>query len=449
MTTITAADLYLRAARVLRSRSGLLGTVTPVTVEAIDYLDVVLVGLVNTRGDPTFMAGDVLYLPDSPAGSREALIISWTDVTGTVRIIAQATTPTASDRYAVFNKEDYVLNEYQFAFEKALAYTSRTYRQVVPLTPNLKLYPLVQCPWLKGAGDIDAAWLSYSPVQLHNEDMSLWQDGPSAAPDGYTLTGTGVTVTRLPGGMRSSYKAHIVAGSTVARLEQPVPDSLVAWMSGRTQTAFVRYPVRPFGWASTPDASSVRFYVYDGTTRHYTDYLEATANGVPQFAETALTPEETQTAYTWGIEIAATKSADLHVAGQVQDTQTVTLTYSIKQQGSQAFREQQILIASRNLGGVPTVELPDWPGGWLQLIVRVRRPFPAYGDDDDTIEEQYVPGLMAGTLRYLLEPRGPDEDRTRLDPIMAQQASDWSRFVNNIVDLPPKPPLNVYNVMAP
>src|SRR5262245_18941477 len=138
MSNITAADLYLRAARVLKSRTGVIGNVTPVTVNIVNYLDIVLVGVVNTRGDNTFLAGDVLYLPDSAAGSREALIISWTDLTGTVRIVAQTDTPTAGERYAVWNKEDYPLAEYQLALEKALGYTNRTYRQVVPLTPNLK-----------------------------------------------------------------------------------------------------------------------------------------------------------------------------------------------------------------------------------------------------------------------------------------------------------------------
>lgn len=450
MATITAADLYLRAARVLKSRTGVIGTVTAV-VGPPAYLDIVLVGLVNTRGDNTFLAGDVLYLPDQPAGSREALIISWTDLTGTVRIVAQSTVPVLGERYAVLNKEDYVLGEYQLALEKALAYTNRSYRQVVPLTPNLKLYPLVQCPWLLGAGDIDAAWLSLSPIWLHNEDMSLWQDGPFAAPDGYTLTdlGTGATIERRLGGMRSSYKAHIEAGNGIVRLEQSVPASLVAWVSGRTQTAAVRYPVRPFGWASTPDAAAVRVYVYDGATRHYTDYLEATTTGVPEFAETSLTPDEGQTAYTWGIEIAAGAEADLHVAGEVQNTQTVTLSYNVRNMGSQAFSEVQVRLNRRNVGGIPAVELPDWPGGWYQLIANVRRPFAPYGDDDDTIEEQYAHGLQAGLLRYLLEPRGPDEDRTRLDPIMKQAASDWSRFTNNYVSLPVPTPLNQYNVVAP
>ncbi len=204
--------------------------------------------------------------------------------------------------------------------------------------------------------------------------------------------------------------------------------------------------MRPFGWVSTPDASSVQVYVYDGTTRHYTDYITATANGVPEFVEAALNPDSSQTAYTWGIEIAAGKSADLHVAGEVALNQTVASTYSLKQQGSQAYQEVQIPLDERNIGGIPTLEIPTWPGAWYQLIAYVRRPFSAYATDDDTVDDQYVPALTAGLLRYLLEPVKPDQDRSRLDPIMKQQARDWTRFLTSLRDIPVPTPLVQWNV---
>lgn len=451
--TVTAADIITRASRVLRSRTGTLGTVTPVTVSMVNYLDIVLLGLVNTKGDPGFAAGDVLYFPDSPEGSKEALVISWTDATGTARVLAPATAPIIAHPYVLWNRGDYTLFEYRQALAKAQSYARRTYRQVIPVTPNLNIYPLYQCDWLRGAGDITAAWLSTSPVLLHNEDFSLWQNGPDAAPDGYTFTdeGTGGTIERQLGGMRSAYKAHIEAGSGIVRLEQPIPDSLVAWASTRTQTAPIYWPVRPWIWASTPDANAVRCYVFDGTTRTYTDYIEATTTGVPIFRETALTPNRDQVAYTWGVEVAAGAEADVHVAGEAQMTQTITSTYALKQQGSQAFTELLIPFNKRNVGGLPTVELrPNWPGAWYQLIVNVLRPYPEVVADDDEIDAQAAAMLEAGLLRYLLEPVGPNDERAgRFNTILTQQARIWTRFLNDLVDLPNPTPLVQVNVMAP
>lgn len=449
MTAITASALYARCSRVLRSRTGTIGTVTPVTDGGILYLDIVLNGLINTKGDPSFVAGDVLFLPDSAEGSKEALIKSWTDLTGTARIIAQAATPIAGDDYVVWNREDFTLYEYRQALEKAQSYSRRSYRQVIPLTPNLALYPLYQMDWLRGAGDINAAWLSTSPVLLHNEDMALWQNGPNLAPDGYTLTdlGTGATITRQLGGMRSAYKAHIEAGSGIVRFTQPIPDSLVAWASGRTQTAPVRWPMRPWAWVSTPDADSVRCFVFDGATYHYTDYFTATTTGVPEFQETSLVPSNTDTAYTWGVEIAAGAEADVHVAGEVQNTQTVTLTYVLKQQGSQGFPETLIPLNKRNVGGLVEIELPNWPGAWYQLIVHALRDYPTRLSDDDAIDEQYAAALQAGTLRYLLEPIGPTDERAgRFDRILGEQSKIWSRFMTDQVDKPAPTPLVQANI---
>ncbi len=451
MGTITASELYARCSRVLRSRTGTLGAVTPAVVSMVNYLDIVLKGVVNTKGDPTFLAGDVLFLPDSAEDSKEALIISWTDATGTARILAPTATPVAGDDYVVWNREDYTLFEYRQALEKAQSYSRRSYRQVIPLTPNLQLYPLAQMDWLRGAGDINAAWLSTSPVMLHNEDFQLWQNGASAAPDGYTFTdsGTGGTITRLTGGMRSAYKVHLTASSGVVRLTQPVPASLVAWASGRTQTTPVRYPVRPWAWASTPDATAVRAFVFDGATYHYTDYFDASTTALPQFLETEYVPQDTDTAYTWGIELAAGKSCDVHVAGLVQNTQTVTLTYSLKQQGSQAFKETLIPLNKRNVGGLVEIELPNWPGAWYQLVVHALRDYPQRVSDDDLIDDQYAPALQAGLLRYLLEPIGPNDERSgRFDRILGEQAKIWTRFLTDQIDRPAPVPLEQYNVVG-
>jgi hypothetical protein len=443
----TVADLYEKAARIIGARVGTLGTVTV----GASTTTAILKGLVNTNaGDNTAFAGDRLFFLASADGSRETSISAWVDLTGTATFTNLTAAPVAGATYILVSREDYSLYEFQLALEKALDYSGRLYRQVVPLTPNLDMVPLDMCDWLHGAGDIYAAWLSQSPIWLHNEDMALWQNGPSAAPDGYTLTdlGTGGTITRQSGGMRSAYKAHIEAGSGIVRLEQSVPGSLVAWASTRTQTAPLYYPVRPWGWVSTPDASSVRVYVYDGTTRHYTDYFTATSNGVPEMKETSLTPAATQTAYTWGLEVAAGAECDLHVAGEIQNTQTVTLTYSLSQQGSQAFRELRIPLNRRNLGGVPTVELPMWPGGWYQLIAYVRRPFAQLSSPTDYVDDQYVPALVAGLVRYLLEPVKPNQDRARLDPIMKRNASDWSRQRTNFLTIPVPVPDNQWNVTS-
>lgn len=442
--TFTPADLFAEGARILGARTG--------TISSGSATTAVLSGLVGTTGDNSFYANNrIMFIDATAEGDKQRLVTNWVDATGLATFATRADSTPTGERYVLVAREDYTLSEWRLAYDKARSYSRRSYRQVIPLTPNLKLYPLYQCDWLRGTGDIDAAWLDTSPVMLHNEDMSLWQNGPNAAPDGYTLTdlGTGATIERQLGGMRSAYKAHIETGTGIVRFTQSVPDSLVAWASGRTQTAPVHWPMRPWAWCSTPNANAVRCFVFDGTTYHYTDYFEASTDALPTFEETSYVPALTDTEYTWGVEIAAGAEADVHVAGEVQNTQTVTLTYALKQQGSQAFREVQIPLNKRNVGGLPMIELPNWPGAWYQLIAYVRRPFADYGSDTDVIDDQYFPALVAGTLRYLLEENKPDQDRVRLDRIMNEQAKIWSRFQTDYIDKPVPVPLNQWNVIAP
>lgn len=440
--SVTSPQLFQRAARIIGARTGTMGTI----VVGMSSTTVVLNGLKGTQGNDQAYGGNLLIYTGTDGLMYDVLVQAWADATGTATISNLTIAPDPGEAYILTSREDYTLNEYRLALEKCLYYSRRTYRQVIPLTPNLELYPLSMCDWLDGAGDIDAAWLSTSPVMLHNEDFSLWQNGTDEVPDGYTLTGVGATIERRTGGMRSAYKAHIEAGGVLCRLTQPVPDTLVAWASGRTQTAPVRWPVRPWAWVSTPDANSVRAFVFDGTTYHYTDYFDASTTGLPIFKEAEYTPTTTDTAYTWGIEIAANAEADVHVAGEVQNTQTVTLTYSLKQQGSQAFQEVQVPLNRRNVGGLPTIELPTWPGAWYQLIAYVRRPFAAFTDDGYVVEEQYARGIVSGLVRWLLDANKPQQDRARLDRIMAAEAKNWTRFMQDTTSLPVPTPLVQYQI---
>ena len=65
------------------------------------------------------------------------------------------------------------------------------------------------------------------------------------------------------------------------------------------------------------------------------------------------------------------------------------------------------------------------------------------------MDDQYFPALVAGLVRYLLEPVKAGQDRTRLDPIMKRNAADWSRQRNNFLTMPVEVPLNQWEVSSP
>lgn len=431
-TAITT--IYQRA---MRKIGGITGTIS-----SPGATSVVLDGLIGTTGDNSAYAADLLWFLASNAGSRERIITTWTDSTGTATIPTVSDVPTAGETFILNPRENYVLGEVDEAFHKASRDTWRTYRQVIPVTPYFRLQVANIMTWLQGAGRIDAVFRSDSPLMLHNEDFSLWQDGPNDAPDGYTLTGTGATVARVSTGIRSLYAARVTAGSTVARLTQEIPDSLSQWLTRRTFPIFI--PMRAASWLSTTDASSVRVFIYEESngsgTYHYSDYADAL--GRPVFPSLSLTPDATMNNFTWGVEIAATKSADISFAGLMQNTLDFNSAYQIKDAGSQFYSEYQVNDVVRNVGGQPVVEFQNYPATWGQAIIYSRRPFPTLDPYTDSVEDQYAEILEAGLLVYLLQSQKPGQDRGRLDRVLAEMTSIWNRRASNTTDLPvPRPPV--------
>ena len=442
MATVSGWTLVERA---VRRMGGITGTIAagPTTTTAV------LSGLINTTLDDSYLAGSPLFFPDGTASPDYTTITQWDDSAGQATYPALSVAPTATNRYAVqLRGSNYTLREFEEALSKALTYGRRTYRQVIATTPFLELYPLSELDWLEGAGSVDAVWWSNSPLQLHNEDFALWQNGAAAAPDGWTLSGSGASVARVTGGIRSAYGAQVTAGGeATAILSQAIPKQLMQWITRRTFPIFIQQ--RGGAWVQTSDASSVRVGIYDGTTTTYSDYIDA--DGVPQFPSLSVTPTADMTTFELRLECAAGTTATWWWASQMQNTLGMGQASQVKDRGSQAYGETPYTHAVRNIGQLPTVDLRSFPGTYGQLIVYSRRPFPELTDLDDVFEDQYARALEAGLLTFLLDNIKPNQDRGRLDRILDGDArigetgerQRWVSFLQDNVSIPVQAPMNV------
>ena len=439
---VTVAEIYNRAARKKGGRTG--------TIASGNATTAALTGLIGTTGDNSFYAGDRLFFLDAGTSTdRERLIIGWSDSTGVATFLTRIDITPTNESYIVEAREDYTLAEYDSAFVKALRDTKRTYRYVIPATPVLRYQVLNALDWLQGDGQVDAVFRSDSPLMLHNEDFSLWQNGASSTPDSYTLTGSGATVVRVSGGIRSLYAARITAGAAAATMYQDIPESLTQWLTRRTFPVFT--PMRAGVWLKTSQATAARIFIYDGTTTTYSNY--ASGSGYPEFLSLSLTPDATMSTFRWGVELAGTKTADVSWAGLMQNTVTMDDAYQIRDAGSQFYSEYQANDVVRNIGGQPMIEFQNYPATWGQIIVYSRRPYPAIDPAVDgytsTVDSQYAEILEAGLLKWMLESIKPNQDRTRLDGILANSTSIWNRRATNTLDLPvPRPPAQMRVVGA-
>lgn len=400
----------------------------------------VLTGLVGTTGSDQFYAGYRIVFPDAGAAAdAERFVTAWTDATGTATFATRSDATPTGERYILVPAADYTLNEYDLAWSEALRQSTRTYRQVIPITPNLREQPETVMDWLRGQGDVDAVFWNISPITLHNEDFALWQNGASSAPDAWTLTGAGGTIARTSGGIRSSYYAQVTRAGTDVTLTQSMPQQLVQWLTRRTAVTFV--PVRAACWVVCSTASVARVGIRTTTagvqSTTWSDYH--TGSGVPEFLETSLTPTAQMTEFTIVLQVANTNtSAQFHAAVFMQNTTVASNMFQVRDQGSQFYGETTMNYRGRNMGGVPTLEFERWPNVPGQLIVYCRRPFPQQTALDDVVEDQYARALEWGLLAWLLRSNKPGQDRSRLDRIMLDAQREWTRFLTMFLDTPVK-----------
>lgn len=425
----TRADLIYEASQDIGGLAGTLGAATTTSA--------VLSGLAEYTNDETLGQGSLLIFPDAVNDSdKQRNVTGFNPTTG----LAEWDTPTTGDlgtRYVLQPRPAYTVTEWRQAVSEALRQTSRTYRKVIPIVPNLTYYPLSSLDWLEGAKYVDAAWVSSSPIFIHNEDFALWWNGSQAVPDGWSLSGLGASVQRVSGGLRSAYAVKVTAGQSAdAVLSQSAPQPLVQWFTRRRAPSF--NAIRASAWIADGQGS---VGIYDGSSTTSGTTVTAT---YPQYEKVSITPDSTMTDFRVDLTVPAGEAATFHFGGIWQET--ASDNYAIHDQGSQAYPEYLLEPHHvRNIGGLPTVELP-WehtlaPG---QLVIYSRRTFPEMSDDSDIVEDQFYRAIKAGAIRWLLSNQKPGQDRTRLDSIMNFYAGVWTNLSMNLIDMPvPKPAYRV------
>lgn len=109
---------------------------------------------------------------------------------------------------------------------------------------------------------------------LANETFLLWSAGDAAAPDHFTLSGTGAVVARAGSGLGDATRkvgkfcAALTYGSTAARLTQAILDAAVFGDADILRG----YTVGFGGWAFADEANSVCFFFDDGVDLTRTAY---------------------------------------------------------------------------------------------------------------------------------------------------------------------------------
>jgi hypothetical protein len=426
------ATLIKDVARKMGAQLGEIGTNTQTTA--------VLSGLIDTTGDDSAYTNARLIFPDAPdEESKQRLITGWVDLTGVATFVTR-TAFEDDETYILVNRADYTLAEFREALAEALAKSKRSYRYVIPAIPGERFYNLRALDWINGAGDVDAVYVSSSPNLLHNEDYSLWQEGPDAAPDGYTLAGTDATVARSTTTQRGGYAATVTRVGNDATLYQTVPSALTQYLTRGVQRLGT---ARAGEWVTATVASRARIGIYDGATTTWGDYHSG--SGVPEWltASVQLTSAITELRTVASVDTGDTAAT---FSGAVLVVQDDAIGDALKNYGSGAFREQRVPKVVRNVGGAPTVELQTATSG--QVLIYCRRKFAQVTTDTESIDDQYARVLEAGLAVHLLGNIKAGVDRTRYDRVLEEETPIWTRFLATLSDLPVPAPLTRVEVRS-
>ena len=415
--TITRSAMIARAVRRLGGRAGNISSGTASTA--------VLSGAINSTGaDSSYKGWRLLMLDAANETDKERVVDFWDDATGTAHFATRSDTTYTSETYILMPPGDYSLQEFRDALDVALRETRRSYRRAVPLAPNQRIIPLSDLTWLIGADDIDKVMWSVNPNMVHNAEFSEWSSGLAAAPDGWTLAGTGATIARAATGIRSGFSAVVSRASATTTLTQAIPLALLEYIT-RSPGGITSLAIG--GWVTTSTASCAKIGVNSTFSSFHT------GGGYPEWLSTTFTPASTNTAITVTLQLDVnSSSATFHGLYIVVGT---AIPDVLKEQGEQAYQDEEINYRVRNLGGAPVVELGSTKG-YGQAILSTRRGFAALSADTDAMDDQYARVLEAGMLAKLLEIRKPNQDRTRLDALLSEQRSTWTRLNTNVVDIP-------------
>lgn len=403
------------------------------TIASGSATSAVLNGLVGTTRDDQAYRGWDLIMPDASAeGDRERLVQGWDDASGTATFDARTTdTSLAGETYILMPPDTYTLIELREAVNAALRHLQRTYRYTLPYTPGQVEVDLSPLSWLTADADVDAVFTSESPSLLHNEDFAQWQNGPSAAPDGWTLGNGAVAQSTMHaiGGL----SAQLTRTSVDATLTQALPQALVHYLARIISTPAT---VTVGAWVQCSAASRARIGVSDGLTTTYSAYH--TGGGGLEW----LTATKTLTSGATALQ--AVCSVDTGAASAVFSRVLLVPASSIadgwKQQGSAGARVRRVMAVTRNRGGRPIVEISENLGGVRPLVLYTRRTFAELSADSDTTDCPEAT-LVARTVVELATVQKPGQDRTRYDRLLTEYRPLAARLERNLIDIPVPDPV--------
>ena len=189
-------------------------------------------------GDDAAGKGTLLYEPTSAAADQLRVATGWDDSAGDATIDTVSVAWSANDVVEYYLRNDPTPHEFNEAINRALGETERIVETTLPTVEGQRNYSLLNAPWIDVRRDVQAVYHRESPNILDNSNFELWGRGSDAQLHGWTLGGTGGTVTRVDG-LQGRYAVRLTRVGTNVTLTQTIPIPIVQ-MYGKSLSVFGR-----------------------------------------------------------------------------------------------------------------------------------------------------------------------------------------------------------------
>ena len=356
MTLTTQAKIRQEA---LRRSQGFVEDATAVTTTTITSSAMIGAG---GAGDDNSLVGWGLYEPTDALADRFGIITDWDDSLG------KATIPTIGARGGTETHEYYPKNDphprvWDTVMDEVLSTTHRVVEAVLPTVDGNREHTLNNMPWIERREDILDVYRRISPNILEGSNFEHWGVGANPGLQGWILSGTDATVTRIDPGY-GRFSARITStGGNGAVLTQTIPIPIQK-LYGLTINVFGRYK------SSTADMASID--VTDGTdttsgTQHDGGGDWDTFSGTHTVNANAAGPLQIK------LTLDATNgSADFE---NVIATVTNDIPDWLKDNGDQHAQVVGLRYTAQMLGTLPVIMTPSLIGAGSQLIVSSLQPY--------------------------------------------------------------------------
>ena len=313
-------------------------------------------------GDDNSLKNWTLYEGTDAVADAQRNITDWDDSTGKATIDT-ITARAGTEVHEYYPKGDPGGVAANHVMDTVMRNTQRVVESIIPTYEGNREHTLLNAPWIEREQDILDVFRRTSPNILENSNFELWGVGGNAGLQGWPLSGTSATVTRVDPGYQRFTARLTATGGNGAVLTQTVAIP-IQQLYGKT--------IAVFGRIKSSTAAMASIDVFDGTDTTQSSQHDG-GNDWDEFSFTHTVNADAAGPLQIKLTLDSTDgSADYEVVVAVVDGEVPDW---LSKFGDQHAQIQSMSYTTQFSASQPTIRTRSLIGQGQQLIVVSLQPY--------------------------------------------------------------------------